>query len=322
MFGAADVTNAQIVHGPFTHSAFFYRTPQEYLDSLLPFIVDAVTADQAVLVALPKPTLAAVAEGLGRSAADVTMTDITEAGRNPSRILGELLSGFAEKHRDQPVRMIGEPMWPGRSLVEYAACVQHEALINRAFTGRDITVVCPYAVAQLDPDVIADALCTHPVLWQDGSLEQHNPAYDPDAMWTRYNQPLPSDPTAVRYTARKMADLSGARAFAGSYAQWFGMSQEKTADLQLIASELATSSLTVAGAACRLALWRTDGHLVCEARDRGCLQDPLAGRRPYASDTERGRGLYVVNAVADLVRTHTAAKETTIHAYLRLEASR
>jgi anti-sigma regulatory factor (Ser/Thr protein kinase) len=315
------VTNAQSGHGSFTHSAFLYRTPQEYLDSLLPFIVDAVAAEQAVLVALPGPTLAAVAEGLGRSAADVTMTDMTEAGRNPGRILGELLSGFADKHRDQPVRMIGEPMWPSRSAVEYPACVQHEALINRAFTGRDITVVCSYAVAQLDPDVIADARCTHPVLWQDGSFEQDNPAYDPDAMWTRYNQPLSSDPTAVRYTARKMADLSGARAFAGSYAHWFGMSPQRTAHLQLIASELATSSLTVAGATCRLALWRTDGHLVCEARDRGFLKDPLAGRRPYASDTDRGRGLYVVNAVADLVRTHTTARATTIHAYLRLAAS-
>ncbi len=312
------MTNAESVPGPFTHTAFLYRTPQEYLDRLLPFIVDATTADQAVLVGLPGPHLATVAEGLGRRAADVTMTDMTEAGRNPTRILGELLSSFVEKHRDHPVCVIGEPVWPSRSEVEYPACVQHEALINRAFTGRDITVVCPYAVALLDPDVIADARCTHPLLWQDGSFEQENPAYDPDAMWSRYNQPLKSDPTAVRYTARKMADLSGARAFAGSYAHWFGMSPPKTADLQLIASELATSSLTVAGATCRLALWRYDGHLVCEARDRVFLDDPLAGRRPYASDTDRGRGLYVVNAVADLVRTHTTAKQTTIHAYLSL----
>jgi anti-sigma regulatory factor (Ser/Thr protein kinase) len=312
------VTNAQSGHGPFTHSAFLYRTPQEYLDRLLPFIVNAVTADQAVLVAVPGPNLAAVTDGLARSSADVTMADMTEAGRNPGRILGEVLSNFAELHRDQPVRMIGEPLWASRSEVEYPACVQHEALVNRAFTGRDVKVICPYDVAQLDPDVIADARCTHPALCQDGSFEQDNPAYDPEATWARFNQPLPSDPTAVRYTARKMADLSGARAFAGSYAQWFGMSPPKTADLQLIASELATSSLTVAGATCRLALWRSDGHLVCEARDRGFLDDPLVGRRPYASDTDRGRGLYVVNAVADLVRTHTTPAETTIHAYLRL----
>ena len=210
-------------------------------------------------------------------------------------------------------------MVPTRSEVEYPACVQHEALLNRAFTSRDVTVVCPYDVSQLDPDVIADAHRTHPVLWQDGVCEASNLAYAPEAMWARYNQPLSSDPSAVRYTARKLGDLAGARAFAGVYAQWFGLSPDQTADLQLITSELASSSLMHVGGTCRLALWRHNGNVVCEARDGGCLDDPLAGRRSYGSDTTRGRGLYVVNAVADLVRTHITSEETTIQAFLRLQ---
>ncbi|MGH3555196.1 MAG: anti-sigma factor RsbA family regulatory protein, partial [Mycobacterium sp.] len=305
----------------FAHPALLYRTPQEYLDCLLPFIVEGLDAGEPVLVAVPGPNLAVLGDGLGRSAAHVVMVDMAEAGRNPGRILGEVLSRFVEKHRDQPVRMIGEPVWPGRSEVEYPACVQHEVLINRAFTGYDVTVVCPYDVTHLDPGVIADAQCTHPVLWQNGVFEQDSPAYAPAAVWARYNQPLPRHPAAVRYTARKLADLAGARSFVGAYAQWFGLSPERTADLQLIASELATSSLTHTCGACRLALWHDDGHLVCEARDCGCLDDPLVGRRPYGSESARGRGLYVVNAVADLVRTYTSPDETTIHAHLRLQAA-
>ena len=305
-------------HGPFVHPALLYRTQQEYLDCLLPFISDALEADQSVLVAAPGPNLAVLADGLGPLTAHVAMTDMTEVGRNPSRILGEVLSRFVEKHPDQPVRMIGEPIWPSRSEVEYPACVQHEVLLNWAFTGQDVTVVCPYHVSQLDPEVIADARRTHPVLWQNGVLEHDNAAYAPEAMLARYNQPLSSDSSAVRYTARKLADLVGARAFAGAYAEWFGLSADQTADLQLIASELATASLTHVGGTCRLALWRHDGHVVCEARDDGYLDDPLAGRRTYGNDSDRGRGLYVVNAVADLVLTHTTAEETTIHAYLRL----
>ena len=305
-------------HGPFVHPALLYRTQQEYLDCLLPFISDALEADQSVLVAAPGPNLAVLADGLGPLTAHVLMTDMTEVGRNPSRILGEVLSRFVEKHPDQPVRMIGEPIWPSRSEVEYPACVQHEVLLNWAFTGQDVTVVCPYHVSQLDPEVIADARRTHPVLWQNGVFDHDNAAYAPEAMLARYNQPLSSDSSAVRYTARKLADLGGARAFAGAYAEWFGLSADQTADLQLIASELATASLTHVGGTCRLALWRHDGHVVCEARDAGRLDDPLAGRRAYGSDSDRGHGLYVVNAVADLVLTHTTADETTIHAYLRL----
>jgi anti-sigma regulatory factor (Ser/Thr protein kinase) len=306
-------------HGSFVHRAFLYCTEQDYLDCLLPFISDAVQSDQAVLVAVPPPNLAVLARGLGSLVASVAMIDMTQAGRNPSRILGEVLSKFVDKHRDGPVQMIGESMWPSRSEVEYPACVQHEALLNRAFAGADITVVCPYHVSQLDPDVIADARRTHPVLWQNGVLEHDNAAYAPEETLARYNRPLSSDPAAVRYTARRLADLAGARAFAGAYAQWFGLSADKSADLQLIASELTTASLTHAGGSCRLALWRHGEHVICEARDDGCLDDPLAGRRPYGSDSDRGHGLYVVNAVADLVRTHTTANETTIHAYLRME---
>jgi anti-sigma regulatory factor (Ser/Thr protein kinase) len=300
------------------HEAFFYRTPQEYSDYLLAFIAGALQADEAVLVAVPAGNLAVLAEGLDGSAANVVMTDMSEVGRNPGRILGEVLSKLVDKHRAKPVRMVSEHMWPSRSDIEYPACVEHEALVNRAFEGQDVTVVCPYDVSQLDAEVIADARRTHPAVWQNGVLDHDNAAYAPDAMLARYNRPLLSDPDAVQYTARKLGDLGGARSFAGAYAQWFGLSPDQTADLQLIASELTTASLTHVGGACRLALWRQDGHVICEARDDGCLDDPLAGRRSYGSDSDRGRGLYVVNALADLVRTHTTADETTIQAYLRL----
>jgi len=151
------------------HAAFLYRTQREYLDCLLPFISESVQAEQAVLVAVPAPHLAVLTEGLGRLAERVVMTDMIEVGRNPGRILGEVLSGFVDKHADQPVRIVGEPMWPSRSEVEYPACVQHEVLINRAFLGRDVTVVCPYHVTQLGPEVIADAHRTHPDLRLKGT---------------------------------------------------------------------------------------------------------------------------------------------------------
>jgi anti-sigma regulatory factor (Ser/Thr protein kinase) len=230
-----------------------------------------------------------------------------------------VLSTFADKHKGQHVRMIGEPIWPTRSAIEYPACVQHEALINNAFTGRNVTVLCPYDETHLDPNVIADARVTHPELWRVGSPEQESPAFGPEDVWDRYNLPLRSSPTAVPYTVRHLTDVSRARDFAASFGQWFGLSSDGTANLKLITNELATGSLANSGGKCRLAFWHEDGHLVVEARDGGHLHDPLDGRRPYDQDTPRGRGLFVVNAVSDLVRIHTAPGETTIHAYLRLE---
>jgi anti-sigma regulatory factor (Ser/Thr protein kinase) len=303
------------------HPALFYGSPREYLDGLVPFILDGLADGRPMLVAVPSPNLRLLRDALGDAAAEVTMSDMSRAGRNPGRILGGVLSSFADRHQGRPVWMIGEPIWSTRSAVEYPACVQHEALINHAFAGRDdVAVLCPYDVSELDEAVLADARVTHPVLWQAGA-EQISPDYAPEAVWARYNEPLASSPTAVGYTVHTLADLGDLRAFAAAYARWFGLSSARVADLHLIATELAASGVQHAEGPCRVTFWHEHDHLVCEARDAGYLQDPLAGRRPYDRDTTRGRGLFVVNGVADLVRTHTAPGGTTIRAYLRLMAS-
>jgi anti-sigma regulatory factor (Ser/Thr protein kinase) len=120
---------------------------------------------------------------------------------------------------------------------------------------------------------------------------------------------------------RKSTDLRPARSFAGNYGDWVGLSQDGIDDLQLIATELATNSLMYTDGACRLAFWRHDEHLVCEARDSGRLDDPLVGRLDPGPTGPASRGLFLVNAISDLVRTHTAATGTTIQAYLPLRSS-
>jgi anti-sigma regulatory factor (Ser/Thr protein kinase) len=131
------------------------------------------------------------------------------------------------------------------------------------------------------------------------------------------NQPLATNPVAVTYTVCEPADLAGARRCGTRYARLLGMSADRIADAQLITTELATNSLAHGGGVCWLAFWHDSGHLVCEARDIGHLADPLVGRRPPAEGSGP-YGLFVVNAIADLVRTHTSPSGTTIHAYLRL----
>jgi anti-sigma regulatory factor (Ser/Thr protein kinase) len=89
----------------------------------------------------------------------------------------------------------------------------------------------------------------------------------------------------------------------------------------LVATELATNSLMYTHGACQLAFWRHDDHLVCEARDTGYFDDPLVGHRPPGASGTASRGLFLVNAISDLVRTHTTTSGTTIQAYLPFKPS-
>jgi anti-sigma regulatory factor (Ser/Thr protein kinase) len=303
-------------HPSYDHSALLYRSEREYVDSLVRFIAEGLDSTQPVLVAVPGEKLASLRGALGCAAADVTMTDITELGRNPGRILAAELA-FAERYRHQNVRIIAEPVWAGRTAAEYAACVQHEALANIAFAGSDVTGLCPYDASRLDDNVLADVRVTHPHIWEAGSRTRC-PEYALDAALDQCNQPLPTNPVALTYTVREPADLAGARKCAGRYGRLLGMSADRIADLSLITTELATNSLDHGGGACQLAFWYQAGHVVCEARDVGKWTDPLAGRRPPAVAGSGPYGLFVVNAIADLLRTHTTRAGTTIHAYLRL----
>lgn len=299
----------------FVHPALFYRGEAEYLAGTVPFVLAGLAAGEPVAVAVPGDNLALIRNELGADAERVRLLDMTEAGRNPGRIIPAVLRAFADAHPGGPVRIIGEPIWPSRSDVEYPACAQHEALINFAFTGRDVTILCPYDVDGLTDDVLADAEATHPVLI-DADGERHSTAYAPDRIVDTYNRPLPEPPAEVVTIA--VADVAAARRRTRDHATGAGLSRDRAGDVALVVTELLTNAIEHGAGAGTLRLWTGDGHVVCEVRDGGTFADPLAGRRPARAGHPRGRGLLLVNQLADLVRSHTGADGTTIRAYFRV----
>jgi len=68
----------------------------------------------------------------------------------------------------------------------------------------------------------------------------------------------------------------------------------------------------------RLRVWLVNDQVACQVEDAGTLADPLAGRRLVAEHEKAGRGLLIVNRLADLVRVHAIDGSTTIRAYFRI----
>jgi anti-sigma regulatory factor (Ser/Thr protein kinase) len=306
---------------PFVHPALFYRGDEEYLAGLVPFVEEGLRQGQPVAVAVPTDRLRLLRAALGDASERIKMIDMTEAGRNPGRIIPTVLRAFADAHPGEHVRIIGEPIWPTRSAVEYPACVQHEALINLAFSGRDLTILCPYDVVGLAPGAVADAFATHPEVWESDD-RYVSERYAPDEIIAQYNEPLEPGAGAVEFsefTVHSTGDLAAARRFAVDQALRLGLAPGRVPELELIVTELATNSLVHAGTECRLSIWRDAGAVLCAARDGGRLTDPLAGRRVPAPDRLGGRGLLLLNRLADLVRTHTGPAGTTIQAHLTVD---
>ena len=302
------------------HAAFFYRDDADYLEALVPAVLDGLAKGEPVLLTLPAEKLALLGDALGDAATQVVMSDMAQVARNPARTF-PALDALCAQYPGHRLRFIVEPIWPGgRSDDEYGACVQNEALWNTAFAGRDVLTLCPYDAAHLPETVLCDARMTHPLIWRDGSPVPNGDYADQEA-FARYNQPLPVEPSAATYTLNAISDLSGARTFTAHYAASVGLPAPRVGDLQLIVSELATNSLKYTAGGCRISLWQRGGELVCQVSDSGRLEDPLVGRRlpdPYATS---GRGVFLVNALSDLVRIHTSDEGTTIQVHLQLDPS-
>jgi anti-sigma regulatory factor (Ser/Thr protein kinase) len=303
--------------GPFTHPALLYRSDEEYLTVLVPFVTDGLAAGEPVAVAAPEPRLRVLRSALGADADAVTMTDMAKAGRNPGRIITGVLRRFADAHPGRHVRIVGEPIWAGRTQAEYPACVQHEALINPAFAGRDVTIVCPYDTSALAGHVVADAHATHPEVWV--AADRHPSAeYDPDGAVARYNEPLTAPAEGVEtLDVTALGDLPATRRWVAEHATLLGLVPRRVPDLELIANELVINGIVHGGGSARVSLWTEGDDLVCEVSDPGQLTDPLAGRRPPAPGQLSGRGLLLVHGLSDLVRTHTSPEGTTVRAHLR-----
>jgi hypothetical protein len=226
----------------FVHPALLYRDRDEYLAGSVSFIRDGLAAGEPVAVAVPTGNLRLLRDVLGDDAGQVMWRDMTVAGRNPGRIIPTVLLAFASAHTGRRVRIIGEPIWAGRTAMEYPACAQHEALINVAFADQAATILCPYDVSRLDPAWVRDAHRTHPVIW-DGVQRIDSYQYgDPITVATDVNRPLPDPPPGAAAIVVELSSLAMVRRFVADMATRAGLPQQRVADAVLAVSEVTANT--------------------------------------------------------------------------------
>jgi anti-sigma regulatory factor (Ser/Thr protein kinase) len=68
-----------------------------------------------------------------------------------------------------------------------------------------------------------------------------------------------------------------------------------------------------------LRAWQERGVLICEVRDRGRFDDPLAGRRRPRDAQVDGYGLWLANQVCDLVQVRSQADGSAIRVHMRMD---
>ena len=258
-----------------------------------------------------------------RTLSRLRLVDARVAARNPTRMIPELLR-FTDDHPHQPVLIVTEPMWPGRSPAEYSTLLQTEALCNVALQERTATVVCAYHAPIVDGvavhhEAIQDATRTHPIIIEtDGERWESLRYTDPVALAEACLHPLPDPPSLAHTIVFGANEVYRLGQFVIGRASRAGLQGDRLHDLKLAVTEAAIELIARTGASGCLRIWADQNVFTCELHTRYQLTDPLVGRRPSDQDPH---GLLVANELCDLVQIDAHPTGTTVRLHTMIHST-
>lgn len=311
--------SAPASHQVFRHAALLYSGREQFLAGVVPFIREALAAGDPVAVAVDRAKIRLLRAELAGDAARVHFADMHEVGANPARLIPAWRE-FVAAHAAPGARIfgVGEPIWAGMSDAELVECQRHESLLNLAFADAGpVSFLCAYDTDSLDAGVIAEAHHSHPAVVRQGETRQSESFLGAAAAAAPFAEPLPEPAGPVQVCDFVAGDLAGVRRLVAAHARASGLSASRVDDLVLAVNEVASNSVRHAGGRGTLRLWREGDTVLCEVRDEGRLDDPLAGRRRPDFAALGGHGLWVTNQVCDLVQLRSFADGSAVRIHMR-----
>jgi anti-sigma regulatory factor (Ser/Thr protein kinase) len=302
--------------GAETHLAMFYGDAREYVDGVMRFLEPALDAGEPVAIAVPGYKAGLLQAQLGDHAGEVQMLDMCEVGRNPSRII-PAVEGLLARNAGRSLHYVGEPIWAGRSQEEIREATKHEALVNLAWRGAPIRVLCPYDEVGLAPEVLIDAQRTHPHLAR-GAETIESPCYDGPVIPDGCDDPFPEPPEDAVPLPFGVPNLYAVRSLVSWQAVQAGLDVDRTSDLVLAVDEVASNSIRHTNEGGLLRVWQLPGRIICQIDDQDRIEDPLAGRRLPRFEDPRSASLWMANQLCDLVEVRSGPRGSTIRVHTTL----
>ena len=305
----------------FRHEALLYSGWAEFVAGTVPFIRGGLEAGEPVLVVESAAKIDMLRMALGQDSREVLFADMAEVGANPARII-PAWHDFVSRHADSGRRLrgIGEPIWKGRSDDELIECQRHESLLNVAF-GRGLPwwLMCPYDTGNLDGAVIDEARRSHEYVTERASGNKPSEVFRGlEASGAPFEAPLTEPGTSVRQLVFTSADLVAVRNLVSRHARAARLTPARAAELVTAVNEIATNSVRHGGGSGSLRLWQERSSMVCEIRDKGRFDSPLADRQRPSRDITAPRGLWLANQLCDLVQIRSLPEGTVVRLHKRL----
>ncbi|MEU9212338.1 sensor histidine kinase [Streptomyces sp. NPDC048415] len=308
----------------FVHQALCYGSDDEFLEGTLDFARDGLAAGDAVLAVVKDPNIALLEAALGNRRDGVEFVDADDWYGRPSRTLGQYHAYCAEHGAGRRVRVIGEPVWTGRTDFELREWLRYESLLNVAFADSGHWILCPYDTRAVSADILRTATRTHPELALGARTSAPSGHYVDPADFSaecdaaRPAVPLPDCLDDIRFSRGRSADVRGALA---AYARRSGMPEQRTYDIVAAVHEVLVNAVRFGGGGGVLRLSNDADYVICEVRDHGghnsATTARFPGHLPPDPRAAGGHGMWVVRQLSDLVAESLGPAGSTVRMYFR-----
>ncbi|QDQ09631.1 sensor histidine kinase [Streptomyces spectabilis] len=315
----------------FVHQALCYGADEEFLEGTLGYVHEGLEAGDALLAVVAGDNIGLLRDALGGAAREVEFIDCLDWYHYPSRTLGQYHAYCTAREQGgaRRVRVIGEPVWTGRTTFEVREWMRYESLLNVAFAASGHWILCPYDTRALPDEVISTARRTHPELAVGESGLLHSDRYEvpadfyaecDEAERALIEPAVPTRPPATEIPFER-GRTAVARAAATEFARSRALAEGRVQDLVVAVHETVLNAIRFGGGHGVLRLWSEPEYLICEIADGGYGSVPrvpaFPGHLPPAPRTASGHGLWVVRQLSDLMTERLGPDGSVVRLYFR-----
>jgi anti-sigma regulatory factor (Ser/Thr protein kinase) len=299
------------------HQALIYGSDEEFIRFAVPFVEEAVAADEPALVAVQERNVENLRAALGGAPPRVTLFSGEQWYDTSARTRDKFGRWIAEHADGTRVRLIGEPPWAIGHDAQVRDWARYESVLNVAFSEYPVTFICSYDARVLPPEVIEHARSTHPEIVGSHGAEDSETYEDPVEFCGRLDdavtRPTGNPDDEISFG---LAGLAAVRRSIGDVAIQAGLPRSRAEELVLAVNEIATNAVVHGRAPATVRIWHGDGELVFEVSDSGDgISDAFAGQLTPSAMGLGGRGIWLTRLVCDAVEIRNGSGCTVaIHA--------